>query len=404
MSAIVYQQPDKFLKYDPAKLLENLTGAKAAVMALKSMPYQRRWVDDLQEMQLKREVAGTSRIEGAEFTDSELDQAMHDSPEQLLTRSQKQAAACKKTYDWISSQEDDRSVNRKLILNIHTHIVTGADDDHCPPGKLRGPDHNVTFGTPRHRGADGGKECAAAFNALCAAVDQEFKRHDPLIQALALHYHVAAMHPFADGNGRTARALEALLLRRCGLKDTLFIAMSNYYYEEKNNYLDSLVKVRANNHDLTEFLNFGLRGIVQQCTRLTNIIQKEVKKALFRDMMHDLFGRKQTERKRVIATRQMEILNLLLDVDYDFLGLWVKCDPLYVGLKTPDKAFIRDLNQLISYGAIRLDRGKHEVAINLDWPTEITETEFYERSQQLPKAKTDIFGPGLVMPSRRKDV
>jgi Fic family protein len=38
-----------------------------------------------------------------------------------------------------------------------------------------------------------------------------------VIQALALRYHFAAMHSFMDGNGRTARALEALMLQRVGL-------------------------------------------------------------------------------------------------------------------------------------------------------------------------------------------
>ena len=57
-------------------------------------------------------------------------------------------------------------------------------------------------------------------------IEHELRDHDPIIQALAAHYHVAAMHPFLDGNGRTARALEALMLQRAGLRDTCFIAMS----------------------------------------------------------------------------------------------------------------------------------------------------------------------------------
>ena len=47
--------------------------AKAAILALTRMPYQRSWADELQYIQLKREVAGTSRIEGAEFTEKELE-------------------------------------------------------------------------------------------------------------------------------------------------------------------------------------------------------------------------------------------------------------------------------------------------------------------------------------------
>ena len=96
--------------------------------------------------------------------------------------------------------------------------MTGCDDDHCAPGRLRGRDENVTFGFPRHRGCEGGPACGKAFSALVDAVKRDFRAHDPLIQAMALHYHFAAMHPFLDGNGRTARALEALLLQRAGLR------------------------------------------------------------------------------------------------------------------------------------------------------------------------------------------
>ena len=107
----------------------------------------------------------------------------------------------------------------------------------------------------------------AALRQLCQAARTIFRDHDPLIQALALHYHFAAMHPFLDGNGRTARALEALMLQRVGLRDTLFIAMSNYYYEEKAGYLNALAETRALSHDLTPFLKFALKGIEKQCNQ-----------------------------------------------------------------------------------------------------------------------------------------
>ncbi len=38
-------------------------------------------------------------------------------------------------------------------------MVTGCDDDHCEPGKLRRRDDNVIFGIPPHRGCEGGAEC-----------------------------------------------------------------------------------------------------------------------------------------------------------------------------------------------------------------------------------------------------
>ena len=254
---IKYFMPKDWIRYDKVAVSSALASAKAAVMSLTSMPFQRSWAEQLQVVQLKREVAGTSRIEGADFTERELDAAMKGTPEQLETRSQRQAAAAVGTYRWIAGLASDLPITDELICEIHRRIVTGADDDHCAPGVIRKRDENVNFGVPRHRGADGGDECRDAFTGLAKAIQREFQGHDPIVQALAAHYHFAAMHPFLDGNGRTARALEALMLQRTGLRDSLFIAMSNYYYEEKNGYLTALAEVRASDHDLTPFLLFG---------------------------------------------------------------------------------------------------------------------------------------------------
>lgn len=392
---IRYDFPQNWIRYDILALASELTVAKAAVISLAATPFQRSWADQLQVIQLKREVAGTSRIEGAEFTEKELDAAMKETPEQLHTRSQRQAAAAVATYRWIAKLPNDRPINADLICETHRRIVTGADDDHCTPGKLRARDENVNFGVPRHRGAEGGDECEQAFFEFCRAIQQEFNAHDPLIQALALHYHFAAMHPFMDGNGRTARALEALSLQRTGLKDSLFIAMSNYYHEEKNGYLTALAEVRAKGHDLTPFLKFGLRGIDSQCQRLLAEIRMNIRKALFRNMMYDLFKRLRTPRTRVMAERHLEILKLLLDVDGLVLEeLSKKTEPEYRSLSNPYKALIRDLNYLIQLGAIgfeKLEAGRYRIFAKLEWPTQITETEFFARVKQMPKAKTHSF-------------
>ena len=157
-----YQPPRNWIEYDVSAILSELTNAKATMLALTQIPYQRSWADQLQWVQLKREVAGTSRIEGAQFSERELDAAMRETPEELDTRSQKQAAAAVTTYRWIAALPSDRPIDEQLILEVHRRLVSGCDDDHCPPGELRKRDENVTFGTPRHRGAEGGDECEEA--------------------------------------------------------------------------------------------------------------------------------------------------------------------------------------------------------------------------------------------------
>jgi Fic family protein len=290
---IRYELPKRWILYDASAVMTALVEAKAAVQALTTLPYQKSWVEALQELQLKREVAGTSRIEGAEFTERELDEAVRPnvSPEELRTRSQRQANAAMRTYRWIGELPADRPISADLVREVHRRLVTGCDEDHCPPGVLRGRDYNVIFGIPQHRGAEGGPPCEEAFAGLLQAAQTEFRDHDPLVQAMALHYHLAAMHPFLDGNGRTARAMEALVLRRAGLTDRAFVAMSNYYYDEKPAYLRILSEVRQGGHDLTPFLIFALQGVRVQCERLTAEIRKQMQRALFRDTMYSLFNR-----------------------------------------------------------------------------------------------------------------
>ncbi len=389
---IPYRAPASWIGYDLRALLSVLTEAKASVLSLTTVPYQRSWVEELQALQLKREVAGTSRIEGADFTERELEVALQETPAELLTRSQRQAHAAVKTYKWIARLPDDQPMNAALIKHVHRMVVTGADDDHCQPGELRQRDQNVIFGMPRHRGVEGGAECARTFAQLMTAVQGPYRAHDLLVQALALHYHFAAMHPFLGGNGRTARAVEALMLQRAGLRDALFIAMSNYYYDEKSAYIAALAEVRQQNHDLTPFLIFGLKGIAVQCRRLSDEIHRNVSKALFRDVMYDLFTRLESKKKRVIAERQIEILKLLLredSVTFDQLVQTVLHH--YRPLQNPHRALTRDLAQLLHLGAIsgrQDDKKTLWIAPRLEWPTEITETDFFERVKSFPKAKT----------------
>ena len=235
---------------------------------------------------------------------------------------------------------------------------------------------------------------------LVQEIQTIFKEHDPLIRALAVHYHFAAMHPFLDGNGRTARALEALMLQRAGLRDCLFIAMSNFYHEEKRSYLEALAAVRPSGHDLTPFLKFGLKGIAFQTGRLTALIKNAVSKEIFRSLMHELFIRLENTRKRVIVKRQLVLLGKLLDVEgrIEFFEFCEIVKSHYGKRKNPYNAIARDINKLWHLGAIHVAQEVSEskkviyfLNIKLDWPSTITETEFFAKLTKLPKSKTYAF-------------
>lgn len=395
-TVIHYTLPSHWIRYSKEDVAGRLLDAKAAILALRAIPFQRRWVTELQAIQLKMEVAGTSRIENAEFVGDELDVAVQaETAEQLRTRSQKQAHAALRAYRWVARVSDDRPVSVDMIKQVHRLIVTDCDDDHCPPGVLRSRDQNVTFGTPRHRGVLGGEQCEYALACLAREISTSFRDHDPLVQAMAAHYHFAAMHPFLDGNGRTARALEALMLQRAGLKDILFVPMSNFYHNEKSAYLEVLSEVRQSGHDLTPFLRFALKGMESEVHRLTDLIRKAVSKEIFRSLMNELFVRLESSRKRVIVKRQLQLLNHLLDKDegVEWATLVPEVRAHYESRKHPVDALVRDLTRLADLGAISInpvqdtDGFSSHISVNLDWPSTITEAEFFERLKTLPKSK-----------------
>ena len=382
-----YAVPRQWLCYDLAAVAGLLIEAKTAAGVLNRLPYLPRWIEQAHEEQLRLEAVGTSRIEGAEFTQREQDAALApDAPARAtLTHSQRQLRAADATYRWLHTLPANRPVTADLVLDIHRHIVTGCDDDHCEPGALRRTGANVTFGRPACRGAEGGAELADAFGALGQAIAGEFRGHDRIIQALAAHYHIGAMHPFDDGNGRTARALEAFMLRAAGVNEMVMVSVSNYYYEHMDEYLAALHESRDSGHNLTPFLRFALPAVTERCNALAAEIATYHKRILYREFAHSLFGRLRSPRRRALAERQLRIIEVLLDAESVSLSDLIRQVRVhYVDLRFPERALGRDLSGLLRLSAITWS--DDDITADLDWPRQFSESELLERYESMPSA------------------
>ena len=79
-------------------------------------------------------------------------------------------------------------------------------------------------------------------------------------------------------------------------------------------------------------------------------------------------------------------------IEYDPLA--EKSNNWYSSLKNPRKALVRDLihlNKLKAISIHQIEDGRFQFLIRLEWPSEITEGEFFQRLKELPKAKTHSF-------------
>jgi hypothetical protein len=128
-------------------------------------------------------------------------------------------------------------------------------------------------------------------------------------------------------------------------------------------------------------------------------LSAHIKKELFRNLAHDLFARLQTPRKRVIAERQLVLLEKILAHTETEVNALVRATASeYSKTTNPRRAVYRDLNSLISLGAVGWKReggadptSKILLFANLDWPSKITETAFFAAIKQMPKAKKHSF-------------
>lgn len=84
-----------------------------------------------------------------------------------------------------------------------------------------------------------------------------------LISGIA-QYQFVDIHPFLDGNGRTARLLCTLILYQNGYDFKRLFSLSEYDDKERHNYYDAIQSVRNNNMDMTEWLEYFTEGLKNQ--------------------------------------------------------------------------------------------------------------------------------------------
>jgi len=103
---------------------------------------------------------------------------------------------------------------------------------------------------------------------------------DPLIVAGIFHKQFVIIHPFIDGNGRTARLLTKVLLANMGLNTFNLFSFENYYNQNVSKYFKN-VGVIGNYYDLkdeidfTEWLEYFTEGIIDELLRVSKLLENE---------------------------------------------------------------------------------------------------------------------------------
>ena len=100
-----------------------------------------------------------------------------------------------------------------------------------------------------------------------------------LIKSCVFHYELEFIHPFIDGNGRTARALTQLFLYQNGFNTKKYFSLEEYYDSDLANYYEAIFigndfySAEKNTIDSTRFVTYFLSGLEHELEYLKKTIE-----------------------------------------------------------------------------------------------------------------------------------
>ena len=246
------------------------------------------------------------------------------------------------------------------ILKYNRIVLTNLPLEDGSPGEVR--KHSVGVG--RYLGAPAA-DCEYLLQEMCEWLnrDEFLSQKQPivfgLIRAVLAHLYIAWIHPFADGNGRTARLVEFNILLSHGLPSSVVHLLSNHYNKTRTEYYRQLDYASKSGGDFVPFIRYAVEGLVDGLKDQINVIQNEQFRITWRNLIYDHFKDKSgivSERKRRL------ILDISQNPDQavslkEIRHISPRIAEMYAG-KT-DLAIRRDLKTLMQMKLLKWEKGKY---------------------------------------------
>ena len=173
----------------------------------------------------------------------------------------------------------DEKLSVSLIQDIHRVITRGTLDDYNDEGIFR-KNNDIVVSDPLtgdvyHRPVDFEK-IQGCMDALCKYVDDE-EFVPPLIKASIIHFMIAYIHPFTDGNGRLARSLFYWYLIKKGYPLVEFLAISKSIKSHRGSYDLAYLHSETDDNDMTYFIKFNLKCVEESLNTFLKYLDRKVK-------------------------------------------------------------------------------------------------------------------------------
>jgi len=159
---------------------------------------------------------------------------------------------------WIK-ENSELPMSKEVILKIHEQVTknTLEGDDINFSGKFR---NDVVY-VGKHQGINW-ELIDESINEIIELTTNNPRYLHPLIKGIILHYFIGYIHPFFDGNGRTARTLFYFKAIKNDLKFVELLSVSASLKERRERYERSFDLVKENQLDITYFIDFCLDSLI----------------------------------------------------------------------------------------------------------------------------------------------
>lgn len=266
------------------RMLRQLKAIEQTTGFLKAVRLRPQWIADVRSRTNVREALASLQIEGSSLTLEEAFALSREVPARELRDSEREFYNYLRALEAVAGFCDQRDevLTKGDLRNLQRMLVDGVRGGRRGAGEFRREDVKVgdVEGNALvvHHHPPSWLQVEPQIEALLdwieAAKVKGDGRDDPWIHPVILagiaQHRFVWIHPFVDGNGRSARMLTTLLLHQRGYDFRFLFELSSYYHRDLDEYYAALRTADAGD-DYTEWLTFFLGGFAYQMVRIQEV-------------------------------------------------------------------------------------------------------------------------------------
>lgn len=253
------------------KIVKNLVDIASAREIILNAYLVPKWEISLRRDALIRAAHASTAIEGNPLTLEEVSQLAQGRKITATRKAQQEVLNYLKVLEDIGKYQEKDEITEKNILKLHRDITKEILENPEHEGKYRELQvyvgnritGEVIFMPPSPEKVP---ELMGEFIEWLNSNDSS--QLNPILIAGIAHYEFVRIHPFVDGNGRTARALATLILSLKEFDIKKFFALDDYYDSDRMAYYRALNSVDQKTLDITGWIEYFTDGVLLSITKV----------------------------------------------------------------------------------------------------------------------------------------